>query len=216
MKPNHYFHSKQTDGSVRIGGIPTKHSCNSFHKNLAHTRWGMDPQVYNFPFTRSRSAFLTTSVMASSALFQPTDGALSKRLSNHVRFLAERVIARRHRSVEIVLAFMVNIPWMFPGDRSTDDETCTYIAMATTIAIDLLLHKTLMPRNMLDGGAGMTLARGECLDTRTALDIDGYTDIEPWSEKGMLLLRSRERCWISLYVVERGYVYSHCGKMRLS
>lgn len=172
----------------------------------------MDPQVYSFPFTRSRSAFLTTSVMASSALFLPTDGALSKRLSNHVRFLAERVIARRHRSVEIVLAFMVNIPWMFPGVRSTDDETCTYIAMATTIAIDLLLHKTLIPRNMLDGGAGMTLARGECLDTRTALDIDGYPDVEPWSEKGMLLLRSRERCWISLYVVERGYATLDIGK----
>ncbi len=155
-------------------------------------------------FTRTRSAFLTTTLMACAALFVPTAGSLSKRLSNHVKMLAQRVITRRHRSVEIVLAFVVNIPWIFPGQRSTDDETCWYISMAATIAIDLLMHKTLVSKKVLDSGIGLTLARGECLDTDTALEIDGYEGIEPWSERGMILLRSRERCWISLYVVERG------------
>ncbi|CEJ93243.1 hypothetical protein VHEMI08848 [[Torrubiella] hemipterigena] len=174
----------------------------SFHTNLAHTRWGMDPRMYNVHFTRSRSAFLTTSIMAASALFLATSGPLSKRLSNHVKALAQRVIVKRHRSVEIVLAFVVNIPWMFPGQRSTDDETCAYISMATTVAIDLLMHKALVSKEALESGSG--LARGECLDMRTALDIDGYPDIDPWSERGAMLLRSRERCWISLWVVERG------------
>ncbi len=49
--------------------------------------------------------------------------ALSKRLSNHCRHLVTRIIANRFRSVEIVLAFMVNVPRMFPGKRSADDET---------------------------------------------------------------------------------------------
>ncbi len=40
----------------------------------------------------------------------------SKRLSNHCRHLVTRIIANRFRSVEIVLAFMVNVPWMFPGE----------------------------------------------------------------------------------------------------
>lgn len=160
--------------------------------------------MYNVQFTRSRSAFLTTSVMAASALFLPQDGALSKRLSNHVKTLAQRVIVRRHRSVEIVLAFVVNIPWMFPGMRSSDDETCAYISMATTIAIDLLMHKALVTKEMLEQGSRVNLARGECLDTKTALEIDGYPDVDPWSEQGSMLLRSRERCWISLWVVERG------------
>lgn len=142
--------------------------------------------------------------MACAALFVPTAGSLSKRLSNHVKTLAQRVIARRQRSVEIVLAFVVNIPWIFPGQRSTDDETCTYISMATTIAIDLLMHKTLVSKQLLDSGDGLKLARGECLDTNTALEIDGYNGVDPLSERGMILLRSRERCWISLYVVERG------------
>lgn len=176
----------------------------SFHTTLAHTRWGMDPRVYNVEFTRSRSAFLTTSIMAASALFLPQYGALSKRLYNHVKTLAQRVIVRRHRSLEIVLAFVVNIPWMFPGQRSTDDETCAYISMATTVAIDLLMHKTLVSKEVLEQGAGLTLVRGECLDTRTALEIDGYADVEPWSDRGAMLLRNRERCWISLWVVERG------------
>ncbi|OAR01888.1 hypothetical protein LLEC1_05965 [Akanthomyces lecanii] len=175
-----------------------------FHEKLAHTRWGLDPDLYTVAFTRTRSAFLTTTLMACAALFVPTAGSLSKRLSNHVKMLAQCVITRRHRSVEIVLAFVVNIPWIFPGQRSTDDETCWYISMAATIAIDLLMHKTLVSKEMLDSGIGLTLARGECLDTNTALEIDGYEGIEPWSERGMILLRSRERCWISLYVVERG------------
>ncbi|OAA55469.1 Zn(2)-C6 fungal-type DNA-binding domain protein [Cordyceps fumosorosea ARSEF 2679] len=176
----------------------------SFHDKLAHTRWGLDPDLYTVSFTRTRSAFLTTTLMACAALFVPSAGSLSKRLSNHSRTLAQRVITRRHRSVEIVLAFVVNIPWIFPGQRSTDDETCWYISMAATVAIDLLMHKTLISRRVLDSGAGLALARGECLDTTTALEIDGYEGIEPWSERGRILLRSRERCWISLYVVERG------------
>lgn len=142
--------------------------------------------------------------MACAALFVPTAGSLSKRLSNHVKALAQHVIMRRHRSVEIVLAFVVNIPWIFPGQRSTDDETCWYVSMAATIAIDLLMHKTLVSKQVLDSGDGLTLARGECLDTHTALEIDGYEGVDPWSKRGMILLRSRERCWISLYVVERG------------
>ncbi|KND91905.1 hypothetical protein TOPH_03438, partial [Tolypocladium ophioglossoides CBS 100239] len=175
-----------------------------FHANLAHTRWGMDPRIYTVSLARSRSAFLCTSVMAASALFVPTASALSTRLSNHVKTLAHRVMLRRHKSVEIVLAFMLSIPWMFPGRHSTDDEACVYISMATSIAIDLSLHKVLVPTELLEGGSKLTLARGECLATRTALAIDGFPDVDPWSEMGKLLLRGRERCWISLFVLERG------------
>ncbi|KAK4093121.1 transcriptional regulator family: Fungal Specific TF [Purpureocillium lilacinum] len=175
-----------------------------FHANLAHTRWGLDPRIHSVSFTRTRSAFLCTSVMAASALFMPSAAALSKRLSNHVKTLAQRVMLRRHKSVEIVLAFMINIPWMFLGRHSTDDEACVYISMATSIAIDLSLHKVLVPTELLQQGSELTLARGECLDTRMALAIDGFPDVEPWSDTGKLLLRNRERCWISLFVLERG------------
>ncbi|KAF5562967.1 hypothetical protein FPHYL_5392 [Fusarium phyllophilum] len=107
-------------------------------------------------------------------------------------------------SVEIVLAFMVNIPWMFPGQHSTDDETCTYISIANTVATDLSLHKSLISPEMVGSGSGIGLARGDCLDPRAALAMDGFPEIDPWSEKGRLFLRSRERCWLSLFVLERG------------
>ncbi|KAH7141434.1 hypothetical protein B0J13DRAFT_556837 [Dactylonectria estremocensis] len=175
-----------------------------FHRHLAHTRWGLDPRIYTAEFTRSRSAFLYTSIMAMSALFMPSAAALSKRLSNHAKKLAHRVMVHRYKSVEIVLAFMVNIPWMFPGEQSTDDETCAYISIANTVATDLSLHKSLVSTEMLDPGSGIGLARGDCLDPRSALAMDGFPDLDPWSERGRLLLRNRERCWIALFVLERG------------
>lgn len=156
------------------------------------------------PFTRTRSAFLFTSIMAVTTLFMPTATALSKRLSNHTKTLSHRVITHHFKSVEIVLAFMVNVPWMFPGQHSTDDETCAYISLANSIATDLSLHKVLVSAEML--GPGSALARGDCLDPRTALAMDGFADVDPWSERGRLLLRNRERCWLSLFVLERGYV----------
>jgi hypothetical protein len=36
--------------------------------------------------------------------------------------------------------------------------------------------------------------------------MDGYPELDPWTEKAKLLLRNRERCWISLFVLERGCV----------
>jgi hypothetical protein len=117
--------------------------------------------------------------------------------------LAQKVTNEKYKSVEIVLAFMTHIPWIFPGDHTMDDETCIYISIATTIAFDLSLHKVLMPMDVLESGS-TTVSRGECLDPRIALAIDGFPDIDPWSEQGQLLLRARERCYISLFVVERG------------
>ncbi|KAJ5385372.1 hypothetical protein N7517_003283 [Penicillium concentricum] len=107
-------------------------------------------------------------------------------------------------SVEIVLAFMVNVPWMSPGDRLGDDDTCSYIAMALTVALDLSLNKIVSPSSSFDQELMNRLARAECIDAKRALHMDGFDDIDPSSEWGLRLLRRRERAWIALYVVERG------------
>ncbi|KAJ5550741.1 hypothetical protein N7535_001316 [Penicillium sp. DV-2018c] len=175
-----------------------------FYQNLAHTRWGLDPAIHNASFVRAQSAFLFTSIMAGAALFLPSAAALSKRLSRHCKELAQRVMTHRHRSVEIVLAFMVNIPWMPPGDTLGDDDTCSYIAMALTIALDLSLNKIISPSSSFDQSLLDRLARAECIDAKRALHMDGFDGIDPSSEWGLRLLRRRERAWIALYVVERG------------
>lgn len=190
----------KTKNDEKTGGLMM---IRSYYSKLVHTRWGLSPRVHTAAYTRSRSAFLFTTVMAASTLFMPTAGPLSKRLFNHVKLLAQKVINDKYKSVEIVLAFMTHIPWIFPGDHTMDDETCIYISIATTIAFDLSLHKTLMPRDALESGS-TNVSRGECLDPRAALAIDGFPDVDPWSEQGQLLLRARERCYISLFVVERG------------
>lgn len=165
----------------------------------------MDPAVHTPPFVRSRSAFLLTSILAASALFLPSTGALSKRLSAHCKTLAQRVIAHRNRSVEIVLAFMINIPWMSPGQHWADDPTCAYMAAALTIAVDLYLNKMIIhSTDASHGGMIDGVARSDCIDARKALYLDGFDEVDPSSTWGQRLLRRRERTWLSLFVLDRG------------
>ncbi|PYH44638.1 uncharacterized protein BP01DRAFT_298386 [Aspergillus saccharolyticus JOP 1030-1] len=175
-----------------------------FYCNLAHTRWGLDPLVHNVSFVRSQSAFLFTSIIAAAALFLPSAAALSKRLSRHRALLAHNVITQRHRSVEIVLAFMVNVPWMETGNRLGDDDTCIYIAMALTIALDLSLNKVVLPSATFESGLLNRIAKADCIDAKRALQMDGFGDVDPDSVWGRKLLRRRERAWIALFVLERG------------
>ncbi|PWY85097.1 Zn(II)2Cys6 transcription factor [Aspergillus heteromorphus CBS 117.55] len=175
-----------------------------FYQYLAHTRWGLDPLVHTAAFVRSQSAFLFTSIMAAAALFLPSATALSKRLSRHCKALAQNVIMRRHRSVEIVLAFMINVPWMEPGSCLGDDDTCSYIAMALAVALDLSLNKIVTPSTSFETGLLRRLAKAECIDSKRALHVDRFDNIEPDSEWGWRLLRRRERAWIALFVLERG------------
>ncbi|KAL4959199.1 uncharacterized protein BDV14DRAFT_207048 [Aspergillus stella-maris] len=175
-----------------------------FYQNLAHTRWGLDPTIHTVEFVRSQSALLFTSIMTATTLFLPSAAALSKRLSRHSKFLAHKVMQERLRSVEIVLAFMVNVPWMAPGDCLGDDDACSYIAMALTVALDLSLNKIVVPSTSFDSNLPRRLAKADCIDARKALQIDGYYDIDPASDRGRRLLRRRERTWIALFVLERG------------
>jgi hypothetical protein len=176
-----------------------------FFQNLAHTRWGIDPVVHTTTWVRNRSAFLFTSICAASALFIPYAGAISKRLSSHCRSLAFNVMQNRNRSVEIVLAFMVNVPWMQPRSHWADDESVTYLQMALTIAMDLSLHKvitTSLPPPY--SGTQPRIPSADRISSKKALELDGYDELDPSSEWARRLLRRRERTWLALFVLERG------------
>ncbi|KAF2183714.1 hypothetical protein K469DRAFT_582241 [Zopfia rhizophila CBS 207.26] len=192
---------------IEVGLVTTEEAemlLSYFHEKLAHTRWGLDPLVHTLPFVRSRSSFLFTSILAVSALFLPSTAALAKRLLLHRRSLANQIIARRLRSVEIVLAFMVNIPWMHPGAHSADDDTGLYISVALSIAFDLSLNKIVTPSSAFDQDLLGRVPRADCIDSRKALAMDGFEDVDVGSEFGRRLLRRRERVWIALFVLERG------------
>ncbi|KAF2864898.1 hypothetical protein BDV95DRAFT_508308 [Massariosphaeria phaeospora] len=175
-----------------------------FHNKLAHTRWGLDPFVHDLSFVRNRSAFLFTSLLTAAALFLPAASALAKRLLLHRKFLAEQVVAKRSRSVEVVLAFMVNVPWMHPGEHSSDDDTGLYISTALSIALDLSLDKIITPSTSFDQDLLRRVPKADCIDAKKALAMDDFEDVEPESEYGQRLLRRRERVWIALFVLERG------------
>ena len=111
----------------------------------------------------------------------------------------------RYRSVEIVFAFMVNVPWMSPGEHWADDESCTYLSMALTIAMDLCLHKSIRPslqQSQLNHRDH--IANADCISARKALDLDGFDDVEETFPWGRRLLRRRERAWLAFFVLERG------------
>lgn len=169
----------------------------------------MDRKLHTASFVRSRSAFLFTSILAASALFIPSAGALSKRLSVHCKRLAQHVITNRNRSPEIVLAYMVNIPWMSPGKHWADDETCTYMAMALTIAMDISLNKVILPATR-SGHAAVPqgVNHSDCITAKKALELDGFDDLDPASPHAQRMLRRRERVWLALFVLDRGVCLS--------
>jgi len=143
--------------------------------------------------------------MAASALFIPTAAALSKRLKAHSRVLGHALMANRNRSPEIVLGFMVNVPWMGPGRHWSDDDTCFYMSAALTIATDISLNKLIVP-SPSDALVGIHEGRppSDCITARKALDLDGFQDVDPSSDFGKRLLRRRERIWLALFVLDRG------------
>ncbi|KAH9889730.1 hypothetical protein F4778DRAFT_388667 [Xylariomycetidae sp. FL2044] len=179
-----------------------------FFDKLAHTRWGIDPVIHTVDFVRSRSAFLLTSMAAASALFSPSMESLYKRLSDHRQKLANLVMANRYKSVEIVLAFMVNIPWISAGEHWADDETSTYISMALSIALDLSLNKIIILPDVDPPYPRDSFAISDCITARRALAVDGFADVDINSIVGRRLLRRRERTWLSLFVLERGVCLS--------
>ncbi|CZR51311.1 uncharacterized protein PAC_01186 [Phialocephala subalpina] len=176
-----------------------------FYENLSHTRWGLDTLLHTPEFVRKQSCFLFTSIMAASALFIPTAAAISKRLSTHCKHLAQSLMISGHRSPEIVLGFMVNVPWMAPGRHWSDDGTCSYMGAALTIAIDISLNKLIVP-SPSPSLAGIHERRppSDYITARKALDLDGFHEVDPMSDFGRRLLRRRERIWLALFVLDRG------------
>ncbi|RFU35727.1 hypothetical protein B7463_g577, partial [Scytalidium lignicola] len=176
-----------------------------FYQTLSEMRWGLDPAIHSAKFVHQRSLFLFTSVLAVSALYIPSAGTLSKRLRLHCQKLADVVISKRMRSVEIVLAFMVNVPWLTPGTHWADDETWMYLSAASTIALDISLDKII-----LHPGIDKTILewskshQSECIDAHKVMDLDQCPDVDITSEWGRRLLRRRERAWLTLWGLERG------------
>lgn len=106
--------------------------------------------------------------------------------------------------MEIVLAFMVSIPWMPPGSHASDDDTSLYLATALSIALDLSLDKIIVPSSSFSQDLTRQIPKADCLDANKALTMDGFEDVDADSEWGRRLLRRRERVWIALFVLERG------------
>lgn len=140
--------------------------------------------------------------MAASARFLPTAGALSTRLAAHCKTLAAHVMANRNRSVEVVIAFMFNVPWLSAGKHWEDDEGSSFLANALAIALDLSLDKVIVQSSDIRARDG--LAGRDVVTAKKALTLDGFDSVDPGSLIGRKLLRRRERVWLALFILDRG------------
>lgn len=140
--------------------------------------------------------------MAVGAKFIPSAAVLSARLTAHCSTLATYVMANRNRSLEIVIAFMFNVPWLAPGKHWEDDEASSFLTNALVIALDLSLDKVIIGTS--DTRSRHGLARQDAVDAKKALALDGFGNLEPNSPMGRRLLRSRERVWLAFFALDRG------------
>jgi hypothetical protein len=79
------------------------------------------------------------------------------------------------------------------------------MAMGLTIAMDISLNKLIIPSPTNGRGVPPGIAQSECISARKALDLDGFQDVDPSCALGRRLLRRRERIWLALFVLDRGY-----------
>lgn len=172
---------------------------NTFHSTLSHTRWGLCAALHTTSFIRSRSSLLLTAMMLGASKFLENHAAITKRLHTHLTLVVRSILEQGFKSIEIVLGLLVCIPWQSPGDNVAEDPTSLYIAMAMNIALDLSLDRKISESEKPIFG------QLSLLSPRTALNIDGFPDVHPDSWYGRQLLRSRERAWLSLYVLDRGF-----------
>lgn len=94
---------------------------------------------------------------------------------------------------------------MAPGRHWADDETCSYMATALTIAVDISLNKLIVLSPSLSlAGIHERRPPSDYISARKALDLDGFHDVAPNSDLGRRLLRRRERIWLALFVLDRG------------
>jgi hypothetical protein len=165
-------------------------------------RWGLDQTIHTVGFVRGRSAFLFTSIIAVAALFHPSTGTLAKRLRIQTQRLAKHIFTSAFRSVEIVLALIISAAWLSPSEQGpAGDETFTYIGVASTIAMDLSLHKIIMGNSAAQRA---DISTSDCIDPAKALALDELGNVDPNSLWGRRLLRRRERAWLALFSFERG------------
>lgn len=159
---------------------------------------------------RNRSAFLFTAIISTSALLLSSNAALSRRLLLHSQKLAQNVTTSHLKSTEIVLAFVVHATWLSPGNHWANDETNSYLSTALRVAIDLSLDKAIKyTSDDVDSRHAGCVPQSDCVSARKALNLDGFPDVDPATNWGKRLLRSRERAWYALFAFERGCVNTY-------
>lgn len=113
-----------------------------------HVHWepqmgSLDPKIYTLAAMRSRSALLTTVVLATVAMMTEFPGSkeLALVLYKHAQSLVVTIVSRNAKSTEIVKALMILSLFPRCPERLVDDRARTLISFAVNMALDLGLNR---------------------------------------------------------------------------
>ncbi|KAF4415817.1 hypothetical protein FACUT_13086 [Fusarium acutatum] len=141
----------------------------------------LDPHLHTFPYVRSKSSFLLSSMLAMAA--KAFNHVLYIKLYDHAQDLFSNVFRRGSKSVEIVQAILILTYWKEPQDT----RVWTSVGYAIRICMDLGWHKLAYYRsasNMAESEAQRRERRNierTCESAPLVNLLDGQ--IERWEKK---------------------------------
>ncbi|GAA5908884.1 hypothetical protein JCM6882_005474 [Rhodosporidiobolus microsporus] len=108
----------------------------------------LDPALHTSLYIRRVSPFLATVVALNSAIYDSTATHLIQPLEQHALALSARSFTHGHKSMEVILAYLLWAPWESIKSRLALDRSWRNIGQAVRIAaeirLDLPLHPTLI------------------------------------------------------------------------
>jgi hypothetical protein len=169
---------------ILLTGCPSA----SYFDHLHHVAGILDPCLHTVAYVRQRSALLFNSVCSVAAQFVQGQAALCRRLNRHNEGLIVHIISQSCKSIEIVQGLIVYCSWLSPSPRMIDELTFTYLTIAVSMAFELGLS--------LPTRAG-SMSPSNLPSSSSTADMQGGHN---------RLVRNRERCWLTLFVYDRGCV----------
>ncbi|KAM0789549.1 hypothetical protein ACM66B_000361 [Microbotryomycetes sp. NB124-2] len=115
----------------------------SYFAHLHPFSWHLSPDIHTVQFLRDTSPFLTTVVAFICAGYDPLSRHLVATLQSHAMFLSDRVFSEGFKTVEIVQAYILLIHFAPIENNWGDDKRWGWLGMATRIATEIRLDKTL-------------------------------------------------------------------------
>lgn len=156
-------------------------------------------------FVRSQSALLFTWILAISAQFDHSSGAIFKRLRHHGEHLSKHVYASGFKSVEIAQGYYISLLSAVPAATLGEERSWLYTNYAFGVARELGLDRRSRPRHPLRRLANIEQSP-ESVNEAHRTSFSQHSGVNPTDpDHSDRLSRNRERTWLRIVLWERAH-----------